>query len=169
MPSAGISTETITFAVYPTLPSRVRAHSGVLNKTIGEEAAMKLPRRQFLHLAAGAAALPAMSRFAWAQGYLARPVRVVPFAAGGSTDISAHLIGQWLSERLENEETDEAALQIIWLCLLGFKGTGQPSPAIGSQCGLPLSGDSMFDRTVALDVVRRPRPTPSQHGGAGRI
>jgi tripartite-type tricarboxylate transporter receptor subunit TctC len=62
---------------------------------------MKLPRRQFLHLAAGAAALPAVSRFAWAQAYPARPVRViVPSSAGSATDIAARLIGQWLSERL---------------------------------------------------------------------
>ena len=62
---------------------------------------MKLPRRNFLHLAAGAAALPAVSRFAWAQVYPSRPVRVVvPFAAGGAFDIMARLIGQWLSERL---------------------------------------------------------------------
>ena len=62
---------------------------------------MKLRRRQFLHLAAGVAALPALSRFAWAQAYPARPVHiVVPFAAGGSTDITARLIGQWLSQRL---------------------------------------------------------------------
>ena len=63
---------------------------------------MKLPhRRQFLHLAAGAAALPAVSRFAWAQAYPTRPVRViVPFGSAGATDITARLIGQWLSERL---------------------------------------------------------------------
>jgi tripartite-type tricarboxylate transporter receptor subunit TctC len=62
---------------------------------------MKLPLRQFLHLAAGAAALPVVSRIARAQAYPSRPVRiVVGFPAGGNTDIIARLIGQWLSERL---------------------------------------------------------------------
>ena len=62
---------------------------------------MKLPRRQFLHLAAGAAALPAVSRVAGAQTYPTRPVRIiVGVAAGGGTDIVGRLIGQWLSERL---------------------------------------------------------------------
>jgi tripartite-type tricarboxylate transporter receptor subunit TctC len=62
---------------------------------------MKLPRRQFLHLAAGAAALPVVSRDARAQGYPTRPVRIiVPFPAGQATDSIARLVGQSLSERL---------------------------------------------------------------------
>jgi tripartite-type tricarboxylate transporter receptor subunit TctC len=63
---------------------------------------MKLPhRRHFLHLAAGAAALQAVSRFAWAQAYPSRPVRLIaPVAPGGAGDILARLMGQWLSERL---------------------------------------------------------------------
>jgi len=60
-----------------------------------------LGRRQFLYLAAGAAALPAVSRFAWAQAYPTRPVRIiVGVAAGGGGDLIARVMGQWLSERL---------------------------------------------------------------------
>src|SRR5262249_30135520 len=62
---------------------------------------MELPRRTFLHLAAGAAAVSAVPRVASAQAYPSRPVRIiVGFAPGGATDIMARLIGQWLSERL---------------------------------------------------------------------
>jgi tripartite-type tricarboxylate transporter receptor subunit TctC len=62
---------------------------------------MKLLRRRFLHLAAGAASLPAAARIAWAQTYPSRPVRfMVGFGAGGAPDILARLMGQWLSDRL---------------------------------------------------------------------
>ena len=62
---------------------------------------MKIPRRKFLDLAAGLVSLPALSHFAWAQTYPAKPVRlIVGLAAGGGQDIVARLMGQWLSDRL---------------------------------------------------------------------
>jgi tripartite-type tricarboxylate transporter receptor subunit TctC len=62
---------------------------------------MKLPRRRFLHLAAGAVALPAVSRIAKAETYPSRPVRfIIGYTPGGSADITARLMGQWLTERL---------------------------------------------------------------------
>jgi len=62
---------------------------------------VKFPRRQFLHLVAGAAALSVFSRVATAETYPSRPVHlIVPYAPGGATDITARLVGPWLSERL---------------------------------------------------------------------
>jgi tripartite-type tricarboxylate transporter receptor subunit TctC len=72
-------------------------HTGIFR----EESAMKLPRRRVLHLAAGAAALPALSRVASAETYPSRPVHwIVSFAAGGPNDIVARIIGQYLSDHL---------------------------------------------------------------------
>jgi tripartite-type tricarboxylate transporter receptor subunit TctC len=69
---------------------------------------MKLPRRQFLHLAAGAAALPALSRVAWAQAYPSRPITViVPFAAGGSSDVIARIVGEHMSRTLGQQFINE--------------------------------------------------------------
>src|SRR6202795_5008961 len=79
----------------------MRCRSGKARWRTIERPTMKFPRRQFLRLAAGAAALPAVSRIARAQTYPTRPVRIiVGYAPGGGTDITARLIGQWLSERL---------------------------------------------------------------------
>jgi tripartite-type tricarboxylate transporter receptor subunit TctC len=65
------------------------------------EGNMKLPRRTFLHLAAGAAALPTLPRIAWAQTYPTRPVRLIcGYPAGNTSDLFARLMGQWLSARL---------------------------------------------------------------------
>jgi hypothetical protein len=65
---------------------------------------VKLPRRKFLHLAAGAAALPALPRVALALDYPTRSVHIiVGYAPGGTNDISARLMGQWLSERLGHQ------------------------------------------------------------------
>src|SRR5262249_62371173 len=71
-----------------------RAPAGGLN-------AMNLPRRRFLHVAAGAAVLPAVSRIARAQAYPTRPVRwIIPFAPGGGADIVSRIMASWLSDRL---------------------------------------------------------------------
>ena len=94
MPSAGV----FNFALYSL---RVTAPGCARAKPKLETKAMKLPRRQFLHLAAGAGALPRLAQIAWAQTYPSRPVRIiVGFPAGSATDIVARLIGQSLSERL---------------------------------------------------------------------
>jgi hypothetical protein len=78
---------------------------------------MKLPRRNFLHLAAGAAALPAVSRIARAQAYPTRPVRIIAgYPPGGSIDIHARLIGQWLSPAARSAVRGRKPAGSRWQC-----------------------------------------------------
>jgi tripartite-type tricarboxylate transporter receptor subunit TctC len=102
MPSAGEHSERLRPVLRLQLAiavNRIRMLPGMPCNS--EKVAMKLPRRTFLHLATGAAALPAASRIAWAQSYPTRPVRIIaPTAPGGAPDILARLIGPWFSERL---------------------------------------------------------------------
>ena len=102
---------------------------------------MKLPRRKFLHLVMGAVALPAVSRAAIAQSYPTRPVRiVVNFPAGSAGDLTARLIGQWLSEKLGQPfviETRPGAGGIV-----GTEAVVR-APADGYTLGLPGSSDAI--------------------------
>jgi len=82
-------------------PRRQMAPCGNDRRVLTRPLVAQHPRRRFLGLAAGAAALPAVSRIAWAQAYPSRPVRIiVAVPPGGGSDILARLMGQWLSERL---------------------------------------------------------------------
>jgi tripartite-type tricarboxylate transporter receptor subunit TctC len=99
MPSAGKQLQ--TSILNPARGGRAVVRVSIVGLQALGGSAMKLPRRAFLHLTAGAVALPAVSRIARAQAYPTRPVRIIlGFAAGGPTDIVARLIAQWLSERL---------------------------------------------------------------------
>ena len=128
---------------------------------------MKLPRRTFLHLAAGAAALPAVSRVATAQGYPSRPVRlVVGFAAGSTTDILARLMGQWLSERLGQQFVIEnrpgAAGNIAAETVVRAPADGYtllmvpPASAINATLYDKLSFNFLGDLAPVAGVVRVP-------------
>src|SRR5499427_4718902 len=128
---------------------------------------VRLPRRTFLHLAAGAAALSAVSRVAAAQGYPSRPVRlVVGFAAGSTTDILARLIGQWLSERLGQQFVIEnrpgAAGNIAAETVVRAPADGYtllmvpPASAINATLYDKLSFNFLGDMTPVAGVVRVP-------------
>jgi tripartite-type tricarboxylate transporter receptor subunit TctC len=129
--------------------------------------AVKLPRRTFLHLAAGAAALPALSRVATAQGYPSRPVRlVVGFAAGSTTDILARLMGQWLSERLGQqfiiENRPGAAGNIAAEAVVKAPADGYtllmvpPASAINATLYDKLGFNFLSDMAPVAGVVRVP-------------
>src|SRR6267143_1217677 len=129
---------------------------------------MKLPRRQFLHVAAGAAVLPAVSRFAKAQSYPARTVRiVVGFTAGGSTDIGARLIGQWLQERLGQpfviENRPGAGTNIATESVVRAPPDGYtllmvgPSSAVNATLYDKLSFVFLRDMAPVASMIRQPQ------------
>jgi tripartite-type tricarboxylate transporter receptor subunit TctC len=128
---------------------------------------MKLPRRRFLHLAAGAAALPALSRFARAQSYPSRPVRIiVGLAAGSSLDILARLMGQWLTERLaqpfviENRPgagTNVATEAVVRSVPDGYTLLAvSPANAINATLYEKLNFDFIRDIAPVASIVREP-------------
>src|SRR5262245_3481531 len=129
---------------------------------------MKLPhRRQFLHLAAGAAALPALPRLAWAQAYPTRPVRIVlGLPAGGNQDAIARLIAPWLSERLGQQividnhpaaDNNIAAEAVIRSPPDGYTLllAGSYSAINASLCG-KLGFDFMRDTAPVASLIRLP-------------
>ena len=143
--------------------------------------AMKLPRRKFLLVAAGAAALPATLRVAWAQAYPIRPVHlIVGFPPGGPSDIIARLIGQWLSERLGQQFVIEnrpgASTNIATEAVVRAPADGHtlllvlPSAAINATLYDNLHFNFIRDITLVANVIRAPfvlvvNPSvPAQHG-----
>jgi tripartite-type tricarboxylate transporter receptor subunit TctC len=128
---------------------------------------MELPRRRFLHLAAGAAALPALSRFARAQSYPSRPVRIiVGLAAGSSLDILARVMGQWLTERLgqpfviENRPgagTNVATEAVVRSVPDGYTLLAvSPANAINATLYEKLNFDFIRDIAPVASIVREP-------------
>jgi tripartite-type tricarboxylate transporter receptor subunit TctC len=128
---------------------------------------MKLPRRKFLHVAAGAAALPALARAAWAQAYPSRPVKlVVGFPPGGGNDIVARLIAQWLSERLGQpfvvENRPGAGTNIATEAVVRAQPDGYtllfvaPSSAINATLYEKLSFNFIRDIAPVASLIRLP-------------
>ena len=123
---------------------------------------MKLPRRNFLHLAAGAAALPVVSPIASAQTYPSRPVHwIVPFAPGGIADIVARLTGQWLSERLGQqfiiENRPGAASNIATEAVVRAPADGYTL----LQCGTPNAINATLYEKLTFNFIRDIAPVAS--------
>jgi len=128
---------------------------------------MKLPRRRFLQLAAGAAALPAVTRMAAAQSYPTRPLRmIIGYPPGGSADITARLTGQWLSERLGQpvvvESRPGAATNLATEAVVRAPGDGYtlllvaPANAINATLYDKLNFNFLRDIVPVAGIIRFP-------------
>ena len=131
---------------------------------------MKLPRRTFLHLAAGAAALPAASRIAKAQAYPSRPVRIIiGFAPGGIAEIVARLIGQSLSERLGQpfiiESRPGAASNIATEAVV----RAPPDGYTLLQVSPPAATDRLAPSRCAMRPAARQRPLQDAEKFGGEV
>jgi tripartite-type tricarboxylate transporter receptor subunit TctC len=120
---------------------------------------MKLPRRQFLHLAAGAAAVPAASRMARAEVYPSRPIRwIVAFPAGGTADAAARIMGQWLSERpgqpVVIENRPGAAMNIALQAAITTPPDGYTVVEIGSNPSSNAAVCAALHQPTPVDYVR---------------
>jgi tripartite-type tricarboxylate transporter receptor subunit TctC len=111
---------------------------------------MKIPRRRFLGLAAGAAALPAVSRIAWAQAYPSRPITmIVPFAAGGPTDVLARILGQNMSQSL--------GVQIVVENVTGAGGTiGSARVAKAAPDGYTMVMGNLGTHAASMGLYKKP-------------
>jgi tripartite-type tricarboxylate transporter receptor subunit TctC len=157
----------------------------------GEAKMKKLPRRQFLRFAGLAAAMPAVSRTAFAETYPARPIKwVVPFPAGGTTDLLARVLSQPLSERLgqqiivENKPgggTNIAVQQVVnsapdGYTLLMTLATNTINPSLYKSLPfdfardiVPISGLAELPLVLASIRACRPRTSPSSSPTPGPI
>jgi tripartite-type tricarboxylate transporter receptor subunit TctC len=123
---------------------------------------MTLLRRQFLHLAAGAAALAVVPRFAWAQSYPSRPVRIiVGFAPGGTSDISARLIGQWLSERLGRQFITENKTGAAGNIAAEYVANATPDGHTLLVCGLVAAINATLYANLNFNFMRDFAPVAS--------
>ena len=125
---------------------------------------MKLPRRNFLHLAAGAAALPVVSRVARAQTYPTRPVRIIAgFPPSGFTDTTARLIGQWLSERLGQQFFIPSTSPV---CFIALK-VSRFNDRVGTRMS-PASLQSVRPSSSTSKQTATSRRVPRDHSGTPR-
>src|SRR6266566_8231805 len=124
---------------------------------------MKFPRRTFLHMAAGTAALPFAPHVTLAQAYPSRPVRViVPFAPAGTTDILARLIGQWLSERLGQsfiiENRPGASTMIGTEAVVRSPADGYTLMVFGTASAINAT---LYENRISYDFLRDIAPVAS--------